>query len=115
MHPLGLLPSITFHTILATHMFTDTFRTRNTGNRCYWMRDGRTWRIQQHLWDVVRQSVSRRMTGPGNPYQQPESPGNGHPKRQSPEYPDVLRRRKRRVQLGLVSRPTARAKHPLLP
>jgi hypothetical protein len=25
MHPLGLLPSITFYTILATHMLKDTF------------------------------------------------------------------------------------------
>jgi hypothetical protein len=47
LHLLGLLPSITFCTIMATYyMFTDTLRTEN---RCCQIRDGKTSRIEQHL------------------------------------------------------------------
>jgi hypothetical protein len=41
MHPLGLLLNITCCTILATHLFTETFRSLRTNGRCCWMRDAR--------------------------------------------------------------------------
>jgi len=55
MHPLGLLLSIIFCTVQTTHMLTETFRTLKTDDRCCWMRDDRTSRIQQHLmgWGVT--------------------------------------------------------------
>jgi hypothetical protein len=45
MHPLGLLPSITFYTTLATHILTDTFKTLGT--------DAAEQRIRQHLLDAA--------------------------------------------------------------
>jgi hypothetical protein len=47
MHPLGLLLSITFFTILAIHMLTETIKSlRTDAAGCA---TAETWRIQQHL------------------------------------------------------------------
>jgi hypothetical protein len=116
MHPLELLLSITFLTILATHMLTDTIKSLRTDAA-----DARRQNAERGASSSTCSNVARRIGF--------EAHGQAEPtlsvavitkplpsqKPESPKYPAVLRRR----QMTWLARPgisahTARAGHPLL-
>jgi hypothetical protein len=100
MHPLGLLLSITFFTILATHMLTDTIKSLK--------RDAARWATAERgasrstCWNVARR-IRFEAHGPAEPtlstavFTKPRPPQ----KPESSEYPAVLQRR----QMTWLARP----------